>query len=333
MIEQLRSNAELNAEKAENLRTFSGLKLLHIKKQVEKLLSHIGDYGFFIEYTKHDISHIEEMLKIVEWLIPGQTQDVMTPAEWMMLVLSIYFHDMGMLITKDEFDNRGASDFSDYKKDVYNLKYGRDYLQKTQSLGEKEDVFLYQEYVRKNHAKRIRMWISGEPEGNAELVGEIQKLLSPLDDLFRQDLAMICESHHLNNLRDYSVYDTNRCYESADESKVNLQYVAVMLRTADLLHITMDRTPVIEYNAFCPTDPISILEWQKQKAVRAVRPMEMRDDDGNVDKDRQSDKISITAHFETVNQAEAFFALMDYLINGFFYEGIFYVTKFLRSNI
>lgn len=46
MIEQLRSNAELNAEKAENLRTFSGLKLLHIKKQVEKLLSHIGDYGF-----------------------------------------------------------------------------------------------------------------------------------------------------------------------------------------------------------------------------------------------------------------------------------------------
>jgi hypothetical protein len=27
------------------------------------------------------------------------------------------------------------------------------------------------------------------------------------------------------------------------------------------------------------------------------------------------------------------FALMDYLINGFFYEGIFYVTKFLRSNI
>ena len=36
MIEQLRSNAELNAEKAENLRTFSGLKLLHIKKQVEK---------------------------------------------------------------------------------------------------------------------------------------------------------------------------------------------------------------------------------------------------------------------------------------------------------
>lgn len=58
MIEQLRSNVELSAE---NLRIFSGLKLLHIKREVEKLLSHIGDYGFFMEYTKHDISHIEEM--------------------------------------------------------------------------------------------------------------------------------------------------------------------------------------------------------------------------------------------------------------------------------
>lgn len=100
MIEQLRSNVELSAE---NLRIFSGLKLLHIKREVEKLLSHIGDYGFFMEYTKHDISHIEEMQKIVEWLIPEHTQRIMTSAEWMMLVLSIYFHDMGMLITNDEF--------------------------------------------------------------------------------------------------------------------------------------------------------------------------------------------------------------------------------------
>ena len=43
MINKLNSVIELNAEKAEGLRTFSGVKLLHIKKQVELLLSHIGD--------------------------------------------------------------------------------------------------------------------------------------------------------------------------------------------------------------------------------------------------------------------------------------------------
>ena len=313
MVEKLSNKAELYAEKAENLRIFSGLKLLHIKKQVEKLLSHIGDYGFFTEYTKHDISHIEEMLKLIEWIIPEHTQSVMTPAEWMMLVLSVYFHDMGMLITKDEFGNRDTSAFSDYKKSVYDLDYGRDYYLKAHSLGKDEDIFLYQEYVRKNHAKRIKMWISGEVEGNTSLVKEIQSLFNPMDNLFKQDLAMICESHHLNNLQDYSIYDTNKCYESADDAKVNLQYIAVVLRTADLLHITMDRTPIIEYNVFCPTDPISVLEWQKQMAIRAVKPMEMRDDEKNIDKSRQSEKISITAYFERANQAEAFFALMDYL--------------------
>lgn len=100
MVERLELFAECQAEKAEKLRTFSGIKLLHIKKQVEKLLSHIGDYGIFAEYTKHDISHIDEMLKMVEWIIPEKTKLSMTSAEWMMLVLSIYFHDMGMLISK-----------------------------------------------------------------------------------------------------------------------------------------------------------------------------------------------------------------------------------------
>jgi hypothetical protein len=46
MVEKLEHNAEIRAEKAERLRIFSGIKLLHIKKQVESLLSHIGDYGF-----------------------------------------------------------------------------------------------------------------------------------------------------------------------------------------------------------------------------------------------------------------------------------------------
>ena len=115
MVERLELFAECQAEKAEKLRTFSGIKLLHIKKQVEKLLSHIGDYGFFAEYTKHDISHIDEMSKMVEWIIPEETKSSMTSAEWMMLVLSIYFHDMGMLISKNEFENRDKTNFARFK--------------------------------------------------------------------------------------------------------------------------------------------------------------------------------------------------------------------------
>ena len=161
------------------------------------------------------------------------------------------------------------------------------------------------------------MWISGEKDEDGKfsesIIDEIQKLLAPMDNLFKQDLALICESHHLDNLDDYDFYDTNKYYESSEDAKVNMQYIAVILRTADLLHITMDRTPVIEYNAFCPTDPISVLEWQKQKAVRAIRPMDVYDEEGNIDRSAQQHTIAVTAYFEEANQAEAFFALGDYL--------------------
>lgn len=316
MVQNLNSHAEKMAEKAEELRTFSGMKLLHIKKQVEILLQHIGDYGIFSGYTKHDISHIDEMLKIAEWIIPENTKKVMTAAEWMMLVLSIYFHDMGMLVTKEEYDNREKTEFVEFKKSAYEGKYGKEYIKKIECL-EEPDKFLYEEYVRMNHAKRIKMWIIGDIDESfgftERIMNEIQKLMASIDSFFRQDLAIVCESHHLDNLYDYTIYDTNKCYESSNEGKVNLQYIAVILRTVDLLHITMDRTPAIEYRVFSPTDPISILEWQKQMAIRAVKPMEMRDKEDNVDKTIQSDTISITAYFGEANEAEAFFALTAYL--------------------
>lgn len=54
---------KLNFEqKAEELPAFSGLKLIQIKRQLAEVLGLIGRNGVFDEYTKHDISHVDEML-------------------------------------------------------------------------------------------------------------------------------------------------------------------------------------------------------------------------------------------------------------------------------
>ena len=100
---KLQSYAELQAEKAENLKAFSGLKLLHVKRQVSLILAQIGRDGIFDEYTKHDISHIDYMLNSLDWIIPESTKTTMTASDWLMVTLAIYFHDLGMLVTKDEF--------------------------------------------------------------------------------------------------------------------------------------------------------------------------------------------------------------------------------------
>ncbi len=98
MIVQLNHPIEERAEKAENLSFCNGLKLLNVKQTISEMLRIIGKNEIFEQYTVHDISHIDEMLNIAEWLIPENTKGKMTRAEWLMLTLSIYFHDLGTAI-------------------------------------------------------------------------------------------------------------------------------------------------------------------------------------------------------------------------------------------
>ncbi|MBA9079552.1 HD domain-containing protein [Rufibacter quisquiliarum] len=315
----LTSAAELYAEPSEYLEAFSGIKLNHIKSQVARILNMIGRNGIFSEYTKHDISHIDKMLKSLDWIIPEETKAIMTPADWLMLVLSIYFHDLGMLVTNEEFEKRStSSEFLQYEKNVYSGLYGLDYMKKVEALdSEIKPKFLYQEFVRSKHAERIKYWILGRKTDTLgacdKIIGEIDNLLSPLDDKFRKDLALICESHHLDDLNDFTKYKNEYRYGNDDKESVNIHYCAIILRTADLLHITSDRTPSIEFRLINPSDPLSQEEWYKQMAVKAVRPQVKRDENKVPDPLLPKDTIEVTAYFKEANRANGFFGLISYL--------------------
>lgn len=322
----LTSKAEKLAEQAENLKAFSGLKLLHVKRQVALVLAQIGRDGIFDEYTKHDISHIDFMLDSLEWIIPNDTQDKLTPANWLMLTLAIYFHDLGMLVTKEEFKERKRSSFPTYKQSILDGNFGLDYKDKILGLEntETQDRFIYQELVRRTHAERIKYWILDEENPNFQtelkIAKEIKNLISNVDYMFRRDLALICESHHLSDLDDLEKYKPNQQYGPSKNEIVNLHYSALILRTADLLHITSDRTPSIEFNLINPTDPISQEEWAKQKAVKTIRPQIKKNKDGTVDDTITKDTFEIIAFFE---EEKGFFGLVSY---------INYATKQLREN-
>lgn len=314
MNDKLVSYVEIEAEKAEKLSFCRGLKLLHIRDQVEEILSNIGKFGIFEEYTKHDITHIDEMLGIIEWLIPSETKNIMTSAEWLMLTLAVYFHDLGMVVTKEEYNNRDSSSFKSYKEKVLadeNLSEYTDYVRS------QDDRFLYQEFVRENHAKRIKEWITGGSEVKYGITPEIKSIiddiLKNLDQMFKSDLAMICESHHEDDIEDFKKYRVNNVYGNDKNEKVNLNYIAIILRTADLLHITKDRTPSITRKVINVSNPISVIEWEKQMAVRAVQPKPKRDDEENVNNKLEKDTIEITAYFDGAETAEAYFGLSSYL--------------------
>lgn len=310
------SFVENEAKKAESLRAFGGLNLNHIKRQVAVLLSLIGRDGIFDQYTAHDISHINKMLMSLDWIVPDSTKAIMTPADWLMTVLAIYFHDLGMLVTANEYNARANSSFPRFKEEVlFGGTNGRDYKDKVSRLGhERGERFLYQEFVRYNHAERIRAWIAGRPfEGLGaanDCVAEIGKLLEPLTPQFRRDLGLICESHHLDDLNDIRKYKVSQPYGDSDSETANLQYCAVLLRTSDLLHITSDRTPSVAFHTINPTDPISQQEWAKQKAVTRVRPKTGINAEGILDEGVVKDSIEVHAFFQN---ADGFFGLTSYL--------------------
>lgn len=276
---------------------------MHIKRQLSELLSLIGREGIFDEYTRHDISHTEEMLKILDWIIPEKTKDIMSPADWLITVLAIYFHDLGMLVTRREFEQRDSSGFPQYcDEKLFASEKGADYRKEIKKLPPDEvNRFLYQEFVRYKHPERIRNWIMGRAPEHLGIAHDIMltvdELLVPLDPQFRRDLALICESHHLDDLDDIQKYKVSRPYGNSDEETANLQYAAVLLRTTDLLHITRDRTPSIAFRVISPTDPLSQDEWAKQMAVRRVRPQFGRDRDDKIDENAPQDTIEVHASF------------------------------------
>jgi hypothetical protein len=305
----LNSAAEQKAEAAQNLTAFQDVNLQGIKAKVAQILSLIGRDGLFTEYTLHDISHVDQMLASLDWLIPKQTMDAMTPADWLLIVLAIYFHDAGLLVTKQEFQSRDGSGFPAFCiEELFSGDDGQEYQSKVAALGaEASAKFLYEDYVRHNHATRIADWITGRASAHlgvtAETAKEVSDALAGLPDEFCADLALVCQSHHLSDLGNLSKYKTSQPYGNSNAETANVQYAALILRCADLLHMTSDRTPSVMFRLVDPQDPISQREWAKQQAVRSVRPQKGRDREGNFNDSAQRDTIEVFASFD---EASAF---------------------------
>lgn len=278
LMVSLCSYAEEKANEATDLPSFKGFSLIKVKETVAEALDTLGKvHGTFATYSKHDISHIDRMLEMLDWLIPPDTKEKMTIIDWLMIVLSIYFHDFGMIVTSEEYDNRPKNEqFQRFLNKLKTDSENKDYIARTEKMNENEkETFFYQEFVRFNHATRVSDWIKGNVsryygETIDSLVDEIEKTLDKLPIRFKHDLANICESHHKDNLDDVHIYPLCERYGDFPQELVNIQYSALILRTADLLHVTRDRTPSVMYKIIRFTDPKSVDAWKKQTGTSSV---------------------------------------------------------------
>ena len=185
----LTSNAEIKALEACQINTFGQINLKAIKNVLEQMLSMIGRDGMFSEYTKHSILHVDAMLQLLDHIITKRTHECMTDADWLLTVLSFYFHDLGMLVTKQEYNNRLVNDeYLEFKTEYLNDRQNEVSL--NDLVADDKEKFIYQEYVRKNHGLRISDWLNEE---NSQLYDKavleyIKKMVDSLPPLFIKDL-------------------------------------------------------------------------------------------------------------------------------------------------
>lgn len=308
----LNSKAEQKAQDCLAFSFCNSLNLANIKSKVASILGHIGDNGMFAEYTMHDISHVDGMLSLLDKIIPDDTRYQMTPADWLMTVLAVYFHDLGMHIPSGEYEKRNTNNgFMSTKEQMLKNDEIKQYVGSLEGdMGEK---FLYQEYVRRNHGERVSEWITNCHKKNGEPYEMISTMLTGLDDGFRSDLALICKSHQMDELPDH-LKSVDEAYGSSEGEKVNLLYVSVLLRSADILHMTHDRTPEVEYRIISPRNKISIIEWARQRAVRSIDIHKERDELGVVNEDIQPYSFEIQAKFTDDKGYFSFMSYLDYAV-------------------
>lgn len=310
----LSTTAEQQALKATSLPAFENVALLGLKSQVAEMLTMIGRVSeIFATYSKHDISHINAMLKHLDWIIPPSTQKEMTPVDWLLITLAIYFHDLGMLVTTQEFDERiGNEEFRSFLDALKNDQNSQDYLGRAKKMPpEQQERFFFQEFIRENHATRIKEWITGRHSRHwgdtvKPIAEEIAKLTDPLPARFRENLATVCESHHRDNLNRFDLYPLSQRYGNDPLEIANVQYAALLLRTVDLIHVTKDRTPSIMYRTIKFSDPKGVDEWDKQKTTFSVRHAGRR----FIPDDQATHIITLSADF---TEERPFFALTEYL--------------------
>src|ERR1700757_3879708 len=118
MAAHLSSTAEKIAIQSQELQSFSRFNLLGVKQGLETFLNQFGHEGIFREYTKHDLSHIDTLLQMLDWVVVPEAAKAMTSVDWMLAVLAIYFHDAGLIVTREEFSNREKTAFPDFKNSI-----------------------------------------------------------------------------------------------------------------------------------------------------------------------------------------------------------------------
>ena len=237
-------------------------------QRTKTILRHMG------EFTLHDGDHLFRVLNLMEKIVPEQIIRNLSSPELMLLILSAFFHDIGMspeekqvLAWRKIWDKEPDIDpteevyFNEFKRFYFARPEQQEIIERLIDQGKNTQAdtikaYLITEFIRQTHANRAREIIEKDWNG---------KILYHDADL-TVEFAQICCSHDEDAL---TLLDLDRNYLCAENTFACLPLIGIILRLADILDFDAKRTPTILYSHLYVRNPVSLNEWNKHRAVEA----------------------------------------------------------------
>lgn len=249
--------------------------------QVLSLVHEVGQYSLFKyktviknmpEFTLHDEEHIFNMLFIVSKLLPKQTLEFLSVPDLMLILLSVFLHDIGMCPEENQIkawkNQLQNNEMQNYSSEIETFKRFRmtftqqiEEIEKLNNVGEYSKAqlledYIVTEYIRITHADRARKIIANDWKGR----------IVYRDTDLTAELANICFSHNedyssLLNMETVKVCDT--------DVFCCIPFIAVLLRLSDIIDFDAKRTPSVLFSHLTVRNPVSLSEWRKHQAVKS----------------------------------------------------------------
>jgi len=189
----------------------------------------------FPTYTLHNGQHQLNILNLMSSILGDRIKEL-SSLETALLILSAFYHDIGMVFTEDEVDNlQNESDFKVFLSSNYKYQLA---LETNKSIT--KDIA--EEYCRWAHAKRVFNYLDVIPD---LLIWEGVDIKNVLGE--------ICLSHNesVQYLKDDLKFDTS-FWEEAD-----LRFCAIILRISDILDFDNSRSPDSVFHLLKLEKPLS----------------------------------------------------------------------------
>lgn len=222
------------------------------------------------EFTLHDPNHGAKVVELMAQFLPTDTLAHLNVVELSILIYAAYLHDLGMTSSTDERES-AIRDDAEFARLLAADEVRSQRLRLLKEEGDHRTATavedqVYTEYLRRTHVRRSARFIEERLCSTDEKGKESALAISWQGTPYFKWVRAVCDSHELpvGRLRDTKTWPRDALVRNL---RVNVQYLSLVLRLADILDLDPERTPKVLLDFIDPKDPKSIIEWRKHRSV------------------------------------------------------------------